>query len=250
MPDIRVVVVGPKFEGNVGAIARCMANFGVEDLVLVNPCEIGETAMNRSKHGDYILRNARTVTSMEEAVEGCLLVVGTSGTVTKGDKNYARIPVDVREFAMDCRGYNEKIAFVFGREDIGLLQTELNRCDVLITIPADDKYPVMNLSHSVGVILYEMFQANRRPVRCEPCDGREKELLRRPLGGDRLQRGPEGIHHRHVQTHDGQGHPHQIRIQHDNGRFRRCRQDNQELSGERHEMGRKMKAPLPSSRSP
>lgn len=177
MPDIRVVVVGPKFEGNVGAIARCMANFGVKDLVLVNPCEIGETAMNRSKHGDYILRNARTVTSMEEAVEGCLLVVGTSGTVTKGDKNYARIPVDVREFAMDCRGYNEKIAFVFGREDIGLLQTELNRCDVLITIPADDKYPVMNLSHSVGVILYEMFQANRRPVRCEPCDGREKELL-------------------------------------------------------------------------
>ena len=110
-------------------------------------------------------------------MEGCLLVVGTSGTVTKGDKNYARIPVDVREFAMDCRGYNEKIAFVFGREDIGLLQTELNRCDVLITIPADDKYPVMNLSHSVGVILYEMFQANRRPVRCEPCDGREKELL-------------------------------------------------------------------------
>lgn len=177
MPDIRVVVVGPKFEGNVGAIARCMANFGVEDLVLVNPCEIGDTAMNRSKHGDYILRNARTVTSMEEAVDGCLLVVGTSGTVTKGDKNYARIPVDIKEFAMECRGYNEKIAFVFGREDIGLLQTELNRCDVLVTIPADNRYPVMNLSHSVGVILYEMFQANRKPTRCEPCDSKEKELL-------------------------------------------------------------------------
>lgn len=177
MVDIRVVVVGPKFEGNVGAIARCMANFGVDELYLVNPCEIGDTALNRSKHGDYVLKNAVTVSTMEEAVEGCFLVVGTSGTVTKGEKNYTRIPVDVREFAMDCRGYNEKIALVFGREDIGLLETELNRCDVLITIPADDRYPVMNLSHSVAVVLYEMYQAVRRPVRCRPCSGHEKELL-------------------------------------------------------------------------
>ncbi|AGI47062.1 RNA methyltransferase, TrmH family, group 1 [Thermoplasmatales archaeon BRNA1] len=177
MPDIRVVVVGPKFEGNVGAIARCCANFGVTELYLVNPCEIGETAMNRSKHGDYILQNAVICTTFEEAVKDCFLVVGTSGTVTKGDKNYTRIPVPIREFAEGCRGYSEKIALVFGREDIGLFQTELNRCDVLVTIPAHDDYPVMNLSHSVGVVLYEMFQAVNVPKHCDPADGAEKELM-------------------------------------------------------------------------
>ena len=165
MPDVRVVLVGPKFEGNVGAVARCMANFDVTELYLVNPCELGDTAFNRSKHGSQILENAVTVTSMEEAVDGCFLVVGTSGVTTKGDKNYTRIPVPVREFAESARGYDEKIALVFGREDIGLLQTELNRCDVL------------NLSHSVGVVLYEMFQSEHVPKRCLPADSREKELM-------------------------------------------------------------------------
>lgn len=177
MPEIRVVVVGPKFEGNVGAIARCMANFNVEELYLVNPCEIGETALHRAKHGDYILQNAVTVDNFEDAVKGCFLVVGTSGVVTKGEKNYTRIPVSVREFAECCRGYREKIAIVFGREDIGLLETELNRCDVLVTIPAGDQYPVMNLSHSVAVVLYEMFQQEKMPVRAEPADSAEKERM-------------------------------------------------------------------------
>lgn len=177
MPEIRVVLVGPKFEGNVGAIARCMANFDVSELYLVNPCELGDTAYNRSKHGSHILENAVTVTSMDEALEGCFLVVGTSGVTTKGDKNYTRIPVPIREFAESCKGYRHKIAFVFGREDIGLLQTELNRCDVLVTIPTSDTYPIMNLSHSVGTVLYEMFQAEKTPLRCEPADGREKELM-------------------------------------------------------------------------
>lgn len=177
MPDIRVVLVGPKFEGNVGAIARCMANFDVEELYLVNPCELGDTAFNRSKHGSHILENAVTVTSMEDALKDCFLVVGTSGVTTKGDKNYTRIPVPVREFAESTKGYQEKIALVFGREDIGLLQSELNCCDVLITIPASETYPIMNLSHSVGVVLYEMFQTSNIPNRCVPADHQEKELL-------------------------------------------------------------------------
>ena len=86
MADVRIVVVAPKFEGNVGAIARCCANFDVKELYLVNPCEIGETALSRSKHGSEILENAVICTSLEEATEGCFLVAGTSGTITKGDK--------------------------------------------------------------------------------------------------------------------------------------------------------------------
>ncbi len=178
-PGIRIVVVGAKFEGNVGAIARSMANFDVNELYLVNPCELGDDAYRRSKHGSQILDEAKIVTSFEEAVKGCFLVVGTSGVTTKGDRNYTRVPVPVREFAEHCRGYPEKIAIVFGREDIGLLQEELNMCDALITIPSSEEYPILNLSHAANIVMYEFFQAcheNRRP---EPADREEKERMYR-----------------------------------------------------------------------
>lgn len=120
MAEYRIVLVGPKFPGNVGAIARSMANFGLRDLVLVNPsCELDDDAFRRAKHGSFILENARIVSSMDEALEDCFLVAGTSGVTTKGDSNYTRIPVPAREFAEGCRGYQDKIALVFGREEIG-----------------------------------------------------------------------------------------------------------------------------------
>lgn len=165
MPDIRIVVVGPKFEGNVGAIARSMANFDISELYLVNPCELGDDAYRRAKHGSSLLDNVHIVDTLDEALEGCFLVVGTSGVTTKGDRNYTRIPVPVREFAEHCRGYPEKIAILFGREDIGLLQDELNLCDVLITVPTGEEYPILNLSHAATIVMYEFYQADHTPRR-------------------------------------------------------------------------------------
>ena len=170
MPDIRIVVVGPKFEGNVGAIARSMANFDISELYLVNPCELGDDAYRRAKHGSSLLDNVHIVDTLDEALEGCFLVVGTSGVTTKGDRNYTRIPVPVREFAEHCRGYPEKIAVLFGREDIGLLQDELNLCDVLITVPTGEEYPILNLSHAATIVMYEFYQADHTPRRSEPAD--------------------------------------------------------------------------------
>ena len=177
MPEIRIVVVGPKYEGNVGAIARSMANFNLKELYLVNPCELGDDAYRRSKHGSSILDDVVVVTSLEEAVRDCFLVVGTSGVTTKGDRNYTRVPTPVREFAEHCRGYPERIAVVFGREDIGLLQDELNMCDALITIPTGEEYPIMNLSHAANIVMYEFFQVDNTPHRPEPADRAEKELM-------------------------------------------------------------------------
>ena len=177
MPDIRIVVVGPKFEGNVGAIARSMANFDISELYLVNPCELGDDAYRRAKHGSSLLDNVHIVDTLEEALEGCFLVVGTSGVTTKGDRNYTRIPVPAREFAEHCRGYPEKIAVLFGREDIGLLQDELNLCDVLITVPTGEEYPILNLSHAATIVMYEFYQAEHTPRRSELADRHEKELM-------------------------------------------------------------------------
>ncbi|MDR1954624.1 MAG: RNA methyltransferase, partial [Candidatus Methanoplasma sp.] len=129
MPEVRIVLVGPKFEGNIGAVARSMANFDLEELFLVGPCEIGDDAYRRAKHGSDVLDRAVSVGTIEEAVEDCFLVAGTSGITTKGDRNYTRLPVPVREFAQHVSGYEDRIAVVFGREDIGLFQEELNKCD-------------------------------------------------------------------------------------------------------------------------
>lgn len=157
MADVRIILVAPKFEGNIGAVARSMANFDVSELYLVHPCEIGDDAYRRAKHGSNILDNAKIVDSINKAVEGCFLIVGTSGVTTKSDKNYARISMSVREFANKVSDYGEKIAILFGREDLGLLKNELTECDILVHIPSSDIYPILNLSHAVTVILYELF---------------------------------------------------------------------------------------------
>ncbi|MDR2846086.1 MAG: RNA methyltransferase [Candidatus Methanoplasma sp.] len=177
MPDLRIVLVGPKFEGNVGAVARSMANFGADELYLVDPCDIGDDGYRRAKHGSGILDRAVKVDTLDEALKGCFLAVGTSGITTKGDRNYARVPVSAREFAQYARGYEEKIALIFGREDIGLYQEELNECDILISVPTSEEYPILNLSHAATIVLYEMFQADKEPRRAEPADRHEKEFM-------------------------------------------------------------------------
>ena len=175
MGNVRIVVVGPKYEGNVGAIARSMANFGFDELYLVDPCAIGDEAYRRAKHGSYILDGAVTVGTLKEATDGCFLVAGTSGIVTKGENNYVRIPITAREFGDRLKGYDEKVAVLFGREDFGLFQDELALCDILVTVPADDAYPVLNLSHAATIVMYELSRcAAAGPT---PAEDGEKERM-------------------------------------------------------------------------
>ena len=175
MSNVRIVLVGPKFEGNIGAVCRSMANFGLDDLVLVNPCEIGDDAYRRAKHGSGVLDNARIVDTIREAIDGCFLIVGTSGVTTGGDKNYTRIPLPAKEFAERVKDYPEKMAILFGREDVGLLQDELEKCDLLVTVPTDETYPILNLSHAATIVMYEMFNGGLHEA--EEADPEEKNRI-------------------------------------------------------------------------
>ncbi|OPY34814.1 MAG: putative RNA methyltransferase [Methanomassiliicoccales archaeon PtaU1.Bin124] len=177
MVSFRVVLVEPQNDGNVGAVARSMANFGFKELCMVSPCELTDEAYKRAKHAGDILRNANVVSSFEEAIKDCFLVVGTSAIITYGDGHFVRIPITPREFAEKSQGMEEKVALVFGREDIGLTQEQLLRCDVLINIPAHDDYPVLNLSHALTVVLYEIFALQGKPSNPQPCSLDEKELM-------------------------------------------------------------------------
>src|SRR5438309_11087161 len=99
VPRIRVVLGEPKNEGNVGAVARAMKNFGVAELVLVKPCRLGAEARQRAMRGLEIMQAARTVGDLETSLKDTDLIVGTSGIDTESEKRFARISVTPRDFA-------------------------------------------------------------------------------------------------------------------------------------------------------
>src|SRR5438445_12533392 len=98
MPTIRVVLVEPKNEGNVGAVARAMKNFGVKELVLVKPCRLGAEARQRAMRGVAILDAARTVGDLETALKETDLIIRTSGVDTAREESVARISDTPRGF--------------------------------------------------------------------------------------------------------------------------------------------------------
>ena len=179
MREVVVVLVGPKNEGNVGAVARAMKNFGARRLVLVDPCPIGEEARKRAVHGVDILDAARTVRSVDAALRGVDLVAGTTGIATASEKKFLRIALTPKEFAQRVAPMDGSLAILFGREDFGLLDAELARCDLLVSIPASPLYTVMNLSHAVVVVLYELFATRRGKDPRRRASGPEKEVLHR-----------------------------------------------------------------------
>ncbi len=155
-------MVEPKFEGNIGAVARAMKNFGVRDLLLVNPCEIGEEARKRAMHGLDVLGAARKFETLDEAIGDADLIVGTSGIDTRNDKKFNRMAVTPRDFAEKVSAMDGTVAILFGREDFGLLNHELLKCDMLVTIPTDPVYPILNMAQAAVIVLYELLQKPTR----------------------------------------------------------------------------------------
>lgn len=158
MPSITVVLVKPQIEGNIGAIARAMMNFGLDDLRIVSAeCEIGLDARRRAMHAENILQNAKLCSSLGEAISGSDMIVGTSGVRTLNEKKYGRIPITPRELADKISGFDGTVSILFGQEDFGLDKETIMRCDMLVNIPTSEEYPIMNISHAASVVFYELF---------------------------------------------------------------------------------------------
>ena len=170
--DIRVVLVEPLYQGNVGSVTRAMKNFGFSDLVLVNPCKLEGEAKAMSSHARNILENAKIVSTLEKAIDDCSIIIGTTGICGSRFDLHLRVPgyspVQMKE---RLNGLNGRVAILFGREDNGFTKEELKKCDMIMTIPTSDTYPVMNLSHAVAVVLYELSEiTNSDTPLAEPFD--------------------------------------------------------------------------------
>lgn len=153
---VSVALVEPKYSGNVGSVARAMHNCGLDDLILINPVELDDDAFKFSMHSKYILENSRKFNSLSEVIDGFRYVVGTSSVESFNGKKFRRVPVEPAEFWQTALKHDGKILLVFGREDDGLRNTEIELCNTFVHIAANPEYPVFNLSHSVAIILYEM----------------------------------------------------------------------------------------------
>lgn len=154
---IRVVLVEPLYEGNVGSTARAMKNFGMNDLALVNPCELGGQAMAFAMHAQDIMKNASVHSTIQDAVRDSNLIIAATGNpgirVEEHVRTPAYTPAEIKAMLEGKRG---TISLLFGREDKGLSNDELTLCDIIMSIPTSFDYPSMNLSHSVAVVLYEL----------------------------------------------------------------------------------------------
>jgi tRNA/rRNA methyltransferase len=155
---ISVVLVEPKYQGNIGAVARSMANSGISDLRIIRT-PIETEALYRSMHGRYILENAKIFDTLGEAVKNFDIIAGTSDISKSGEK-FRRVPTGPEEFWAHNGLTGQKVALVFGREDNGLSYEELGLCNFFIKIIGSPEYPVYNLSHAVAIILYEMIKYN------------------------------------------------------------------------------------------
>jgi tRNA/rRNA methyltransferase len=156
MPEIDIVLVAPIYEGNVGFCARVMKNFGFSNLVLIDPCPLGNEAKARASHAQDLLAAAETCT-IEDVFARSNIVIATTGTVSKSVCHAMRMPFyspkELRERVKDTAG---RISILFGRENWGLNNEEVKRSDMICTIPTADEYPILNLSHAVGVVCYEL----------------------------------------------------------------------------------------------
>lgn len=174
----KCIVVEPEIEGNLGFLARTMANFDFEQLILVNPkTKIGKKAKNRAVHAQKVLENVLIKDSFEKALNCVDFSIGTTGLESVDSSNFVRSTTDVREIAERASEVSGDIGVVLGRESKGLTNEELSMCDMAVKVPTSDNYPVMNITHAACVVFYELFRAEKKGDR-EASSRKEKEYLK------------------------------------------------------------------------
>ncbi len=175
----RVVVVEAQHPGNLGAVARVMANFRFDDLVLVSPaCDpLSRTATARAMGGRSILRRARTLATIDEAVADCELVVATTDESARTVLHHRRVALTPAQFLERFRGFPGRVALLFGREDNGLPSAAIAKADLLLTIPTAPGAAAMNLSHAAAVVLYELARDRFRLVQPRGTSAQEKAKM-------------------------------------------------------------------------
>ncbi|MCG6136350.1 MAG: RNA methyltransferase [Nostoc sp. LLA-1] len=172
LAGLRIILVEPAGPINLGSIARVMKNFGLHHLVLVNPqCDpLSEEALKMAVHAKEILESAVLVTTLPEALQGCIRAIATTARVRDWET-----PLEAPRTALPwlLEAPDQPAALIFGREDRGLSNEELNYAQRFVRIPTHENYASLNLATAVGLCCYELSQYAAPPAMPTP---RQTEL--------------------------------------------------------------------------
>lgn len=163
MPDllhnVRIVLVEPAGARNIGSVARVMKNMALQHLVIVNPhCDhLGEEARQMAVHAANILESARIVATLAEGLAGCRRAIATTGR-PRSLATTLETPGAALPWLLGTLPEPDTAALIFGPEDRGLNNEELNQAHRFMCIPSNSEYPSLNLAQAVGVCCYELFQ--------------------------------------------------------------------------------------------
>ncbi len=156
--EVKIILVEPAGPLNVGSVARVMKNFGLNQLVLVNPqCDhLGDEAKLMAVRAKDILETAVLVDTLSQALQECRHAIATTGI--DHDLNVAiESPRTALPWLLETAG--QPAALIFGREDRGLTNQELNYAQRFVRIPSCSEYTSLNLASAVGVCCYELSQS-------------------------------------------------------------------------------------------
>jgi len=158
LENIAIILVNTTHPGNIGGVARAMKNMGLSDLRLVEPKIFPhEDAVARSSGATDLLDNAQLYSSLADALADCQLAVGTSAR----ERHIPWPLINPRELGAIVAPLPEqtRVAVVFGREDRGLTNEELQLCHHHVNIPTNEEFSSLNVAAAVQVITYELRMA-------------------------------------------------------------------------------------------
>jgi tRNA/rRNA methyltransferase len=178
--NIGLCLVEPTFGINVGHIARLCANFGVRKLILTSPKFNFEEAKRYSMAGYKYIKGASVYESLQSAIENEKpnVVVATTSITAKRPANILRAAIDPKQFAAQISLRTQYVLLVFGRDTTGLMNREIELCDITVSINTGTRYKTMNISHAASIILYELYNAGKKQKMTSQLD---RQLLERVL---------------------------------------------------------------------
>lgn len=174
-----LILVSPARAENIGAAARAMKTMGFSELRIVASDAWQDPAARRVAHGaGEILDNLRTFDTLSEALADIDFSVATTAR-SRAKFRYYATPQQVEAQLLEKRQWVNSMALVFGREESGLTNEELDQVDLLTGIPMAQDYPSLNLGQAVMVFCYQLSSLNRvAPPDVPQADGQQLEALR------------------------------------------------------------------------
>ena len=155
--NISIILVEPEHPGNIGSVARAMKNMGLRKLILVSPIDYSKETYWLAHASEEILEEAIILKNFSEILNEVDIIFATSNR-----KRDRKPPKSIREISSTIleKAGELRIGIVFGRENKGLFNEEINLAEDLIIIPSFTDYPSLNLSQAVMITCYELFQAS------------------------------------------------------------------------------------------